>query len=869
MPLQQLVWKTAPAVPRAKPLPAERWEEHREVLCDLYTRMTLEDLMKFMQTRHKFSPTRKQYVLQFERWGVHKYKRSHAASNAAEPSNAAESETERQFDLGRASGTPDTPPASELPRHVLAARSKRRPPPPPSKERQASSGTSLGAQSSSIDPKQQLRPAEKVENHPPPPPPKKRQKLETFISQKEWGNLEQAFGFTSNSTTDANTNTSTNTNSISNSNGNSNTSLASPDTSMTDLDFPSASSRPESQSPKNTVEQTEKNMANIRYHQQPFLFPTSFSIETWRGQSDSITHTRASSSEEHQIRPPSLRGITPESAGLADISPDPTGLLQNSKSKGKGVDYGEWSPRSRERRSTSKELPVAVIDCSKPADTFSYDQILTINVAADLLLHTHCYQDAFELYVLLIKWTTARPPCRFVDELATYAVLGCARSAITDAHISITQNLLNQRLARRPAYAVDTAETFLCRSILSNLYWRSGDKTNAQTHKNLALRSRLVETRSLSCLAELPNRSLDLVTYQVLVQVLVDEGKQAFIPAIKDSMVCLKPGPFGYSRGKLSNTVLRGCLAWIRHAISSRGMDASWKNLRTLDSKNNLRTGFMTLFCTVWGALRYRTEVNKVPSWTQEAPFSLGISPTETLAAISLVLQHTAPSELRIIESDFPYHYLDAVLKAVDKALLLPPLKLATTFLDALGDIKRLFRPGSTTEQKAYNTLARDYVRAFVQKQLRLTLPPIPSPTTIPTQDRAAFMAPQTDHGAAVNTSDLFPALAESLRSRDLQSMEALREQIDGGLQAALSKMSLELPSAALGGEGASSIVSWPSLEGVGFGQFATAAGGSGGFGSLVSVPGEGVVGRGVEMLKGRLGEVEEVVGGWRRQAVH
>ncbi|KAK0732186.1 hypothetical protein B0H67DRAFT_95157 [Lasiosphaeris hirsuta] len=818
---------------------------------------------------------RKQYVLQFERWGVHKYKRSHAASNAAESSN----------DITE-SGTSDVSPASDLPRHVLAARSKRRPPPPPSKERQASPATYPGAQSSSIDPTQQLRPSEKLETRPPPPPPKKRQKLETFVlqkeSQKEWGNIGEAFSSSSN------INSNTNTNSISDSNGNSNTSLASPDTSMTDLDFPSASSRPESQSPGNTLEQTEqveKNMADIRSRQQTWLFPVSLSIETWRGQSDSITHTRASSSEEHQIRPPSLRGITPESTGLADISPDPTGLLHSSRSKGKGVDYSEWSPRSSQRRSTSREEPlsVAVIDCSEPADTFSYDQILTINITADLLLHTHCYQDAFELYVLLVKWTQARPSCKFVDELATYAVLGCARSAITDAHISITQNLLNQRLARRPAYAVDTAETFLCRSILSNLYWRNGDKANAQIHKNLALRSQMVETRSLSCLADLPNRSLHLVTYQVLTQVLVDEGGRACIPAIKDSMVCLPKGPFGYSRGKLSNSVLRDCLSWLQHAISSRSIDASWKNLRTLDGKNSLRTGFVTLFCTIWGALRQRIEANKVPSWAQEAQFSLGISPTETLAAITIVLQHNAASELRIIGADFPYHYLDEVRKAVDKALLLPPLKLATTFLDALGDIKRLFRPGATTEQKAYNTLARDYVRAFVQKQLHLTLPPMMIPTTTTTttttatQDRAAFMAPQTDHGSAVgNGSDLFPAFAESLRSRDLQSMEALREHIDDGLQAALSKMSLELPSAALhggsgGGEGASSIVSWRSLEGglQGFGPFAGS--GSGGFGSLVSVvPGEaGVVGRGVvEMLRGRLGEVEEVVGGWR-QAVH
>ncbi|KAI9779631.1 MAG: hypothetical protein M1839_007296 [Geoglossum umbratile] len=72
-PQQQLQWK-GPPVPRAKPVPPEKWEEHREELCGLYQRMALDDLMAMVKVRHGFAPSRRQYISQFEKWGVHKYK---------------------------------------------------------------------------------------------------------------------------------------------------------------------------------------------------------------------------------------------------------------------------------------------------------------------------------------------------------------------------------------------------------------------------------------------------------------------------------------------------------------------------------------------------------------------------------------------------------------------------------------------------------------------------------------------------------------------------------------------------------------------------------------------------------------------------
>jgi hypothetical protein len=49
-------WKS-PLGPRAKSVPPEKWERHREELWSLYQRMTLDDLMAMMKVRHSFTPS--------------------------------------------------------------------------------------------------------------------------------------------------------------------------------------------------------------------------------------------------------------------------------------------------------------------------------------------------------------------------------------------------------------------------------------------------------------------------------------------------------------------------------------------------------------------------------------------------------------------------------------------------------------------------------------------------------------------------------------------------------------------------------------------------------------------------------------------
>ncbi|KAF2182456.1 hypothetical protein K469DRAFT_728607 [Zopfia rhizophila CBS 207.26] len=51
-----------PPVPRAKPIPRAKWDEHKEEMSSLYRIMTLEDLMAYMKVRRGFAPSTRQYI---------------------------------------------------------------------------------------------------------------------------------------------------------------------------------------------------------------------------------------------------------------------------------------------------------------------------------------------------------------------------------------------------------------------------------------------------------------------------------------------------------------------------------------------------------------------------------------------------------------------------------------------------------------------------------------------------------------------------------------------------------------------------------------------------------------------------------------
>ncbi|KAF2661066.1 hypothetical protein K491DRAFT_774348 [Lophiostoma macrostomum CBS 122681] len=69
---QQLRFVERPTC-RARPIPKDTWLQHKEELCSLYQRMTLEELMEHMKKKHNFEASSRQYIYKFELWKVKKY----------------------------------------------------------------------------------------------------------------------------------------------------------------------------------------------------------------------------------------------------------------------------------------------------------------------------------------------------------------------------------------------------------------------------------------------------------------------------------------------------------------------------------------------------------------------------------------------------------------------------------------------------------------------------------------------------------------------------------------------------------------------------------------------------------------------------
>ncbi|KAN0092324.1 hypothetical protein V8E51_018171 [Hyaloscypha variabilis] len=131
---QQLRWR-GPPVPRAKPVPAEKWQEHEKELRELYNKMTLDDLIVMMKVRHNFTPSRRQYISQFEKWNLRKYQSSHGSQAPPAPSTSSADAIRPEHEAMQASHTSNTKRQHSLQssRSSQVSHGSSRPPVPPKK----------------------------------------------------------------------------------------------------------------------------------------------------------------------------------------------------------------------------------------------------------------------------------------------------------------------------------------------------------------------------------------------------------------------------------------------------------------------------------------------------------------------------------------------------------------------------------------------------------------------------------------------------------------------------------------------------------------------------------------------------------------
>jgi len=147
-------------------------------------------------------------------------------------------------------------------------------------------------------------------------------------------------------------------------------------------------------------------------------------------------------------------------------------------------------------REKSDNLEVDMPDVLLDFDLDHFDDVKT---AADFSFVSNCRADAFGMYVFILqRLELLKETPDLHEKMMIAAIIGCGRCARTPSQIEITVNVLNQILSQRPIYSEDTAEIFLYRCLLEDLYRKQGNVTEADFQQRLAARSTFVQNKCLS-----------------------------------------------------------------------------------------------------------------------------------------------------------------------------------------------------------------------------------------------------------------------------------------------------------------------------------------------------------------------------------
>jgi hypothetical protein len=368
--------------------------------------------------------------------------------------------------------------------------------------------------------------------------------------------------------------------------------------------------------------------------------------------------------------------------------------------------------------------PERRLDVSRLIDTFDPDEIDEIKLAADFLLGAQCHEDAFVLYVVLLKRLNDTSDHR--EWISTFALIGCARSAATSPQFEIVRNLLEQKLSHLADYSQSSAESFLLRSLLADLHRKDGDEAASEFHNRLAMQSDFVKTGSLLSLPH-NNRNFDLITYQYLHRSLASRGSLLRARSVTKELLQREPGPFEHEEGHMRNTSVRSCLQWcVEELRQDHRISGSWMNLRQQGIYRGLET-VLGLFCNLWQ--RWQRSAAKLKSsaasmqWTRHVEQVMGISPAELLSITCLMMLNACSTLEDILHLNFVFDHnlgLRALLGG-QKIAAVPDEDLAHAFLEAYSTLNSPDQKGF--DNPSHSSLARDYAKSWLQQSLQLELP--------------------------------------------------------------------------------------------------------------------------------------------------
>jgi hypothetical protein len=433
---------------------------------------------------------------------------------------------------------------------------------------------------------------------------------------------------------------------------------------------------------------------------------------------------------------------------------------------------------SQERLLDPQPLRERPIDSSGPIDNFSPDDLDDIKLAADFLSGMGCEEDAFALYVLLLKRvkTSAKQPSWMISS----AIISCAACAFTSSQIEIARHLLQRKLDEGQD-STTNIEKFLFRMLLAETYVRVSDDLNARSHIEIAMGLNIADD---GLLASLPrkNRSFDILMYHYLTDGLgyqttlsqgIDEKHPVYdLPFLDEweawsQLLQQVPGPFELQGGSMRNPCLRSCLQWCIDELGrSPTLSDSWNLVRANRDTALVRAEVTGIYCCLWE--RSQSQLKKQRDsesmiWADQAESLMGIPAAELLKTIcSLVISASLSNSGR--------GERDLVRRAHTGAKVLserPDDELGSIFLDRFSSLRTFFN--ASQNDVTFKEVRQAYAKNFIEKRLRIKLPDVLANALQASTPRQSF---------EIIARAFAPTLAPSLRSSD-KSYRTLKDTRD------------------------------------------------------------------------------------------
>lgn len=140
-------------------------------------------------------------------------------------------------------------------------------------------------------------------------------------------------------------------------------------------------------------------------------------------------------------------------------------LLLNSYGAPALEDFQHWTEDPR--LPSDPHMSSLHIDVTQDAGAFSIDSVYRMKRAADFLAAIFFNEDAFTLYVLILKRLRTSPGCP--ELMITWTVISCSRTAHSDGQLEIARSFLKQRLSECSG-AAPLVDNFVTRMLLADTY---------------------------------------------------------------------------------------------------------------------------------------------------------------------------------------------------------------------------------------------------------------------------------------------------------------------------------------------------------------------------------------------------------------